>query len=122
MSRLIYKVPFSFIMKLIKAIIRPFKLEEVKEALIELGVGGITVTEVRGLGRQKGASEAQETAINLIPKIMIEVVVNQGVASKVVTVISKVAKTGKIGDGKIFVIPVDDVIRIRTDERGEEAI
>lgn len=109
-------------MKLIKAIIRPFKLEEVKEALIELGIGGITVTEVRGFGRQKGFSEVHESAVNLVPKIMIEVAVSEDVASKVITVISKVSKTGKIGDGKIFVMPLDDVIRIRTDERGEEAI
>jgi nitrogen regulatory protein PII len=109
-------------MKLIKAIIRPFKLEEVKEALIELGVGGMTVIEVRGFGRQKGALEIYEGNVNFVPKIMLEVVVSEDIISKVIMVISKVAKTGKIGDGKIFILPVDEVIRIRTDERGEEAI
>lgn len=112
-------------MKLIKAIIKPFKLEEVKEALIEIGIGGLTVTEVKGFGRQRGASEfykRNEDAVNFVPKIMIEVVVNENLVLKATNVISKSAKTGKIGDGKIFIIPLDDVVRIRTDERGEEAI
>ena len=112
-------------MKLIKAIIKPFKLEEVKSALIEIGVGGLTVTEVRGFGRQKGATEIykrNEGDVNFLPKVMIEVVVNDEFVEQVIKVISSAARTGKIGDGKIFILPVDEVIRIRTDERGKEAV
>jgi nitrogen regulatory protein P-II 1 len=112
-------------MKLITAIIKPFKLESVKEALTAVGVEGMTVTEVKGFGRQKGHTEVyrgSEYTVDFLPKIKIEVVVSDEIKDKVVTAIVNGAKTGKIGDGKVFVSPVDDVIRIRTDEHGDAAI
>jgi|TARA_B100001093_G_scaffold162707_1_gene155099 nitrogen regulatory protein P-II 1 len=112
-------------MKLIKAIIKPFKLEEVKEALSELGVEGMTVTEVKGYGRQKGHTEiyrGSEYTVDFLPKVLIEVVVDDADLQKTTETIVSVAKTGKIGDGKVFVLPVESAIRIRTDESGAEAL
>jgi len=112
-------------MKLISAIIKPFKLEEVKEALSEIGIEGMTVTEVKGFGRQKGHTEiyrGSEYTVDFLPKVKLEVAVGDDIAEKAVETIVKAAKTGKIGDGKIFVIPVEEAVRIRTDERGEGAI
>jgi nitrogen regulatory protein P-II 1 len=112
-------------MKKIEAIVKPFKLDEVKDALNEIGIQGMTVTEVKGFGRQKGHTElyrGAEYVIDFIPKIKIEIVTSDSLAQKVVETIEKVAKTGKIGDGKIFVCPIDDIIRIRTGERGEAAV
>ena len=112
-------------MKLIIAIIKPFKLEEVKEALAGIGVEGMTVTEVKGFGRQKGHTEiyrGSEYTVDFLPKTKLEVVVGDDLAAKAVDVIAAAAKTGKIGDGKIFVQNVLDVVRIRTDERGEAAV
>lgn len=112
-------------MKKIEAIIKPFKLDEVKDALNEIGVQGMTVTEVKGFGRQKGHTElyrGAEYVVDFIPKIKIEIVTSNSLAPKVVDAIEKAAKTGKIGDGKIFVYTVEDVVRIRTGERGETAV
>ncbi len=112
-------------MKLIIAIIKPFKLEEVKDALTEIGVEGMTVTEVKGFGRQKGHTEVyrgSEYTVDFLPKVKLELAVADPVAAKAVEAIVKAAKTGKIGDGKIFVLPLEEVVRIRTDERGETAI
>jgi len=112
-------------LKKIEAIIRPFKLEEVKEALVEEGVRGLTISEVRGYGRQKGHTETyrgSEYRIEFIPKIKIEVVVEVSKLDKVVDAILKSAKTGLVGDGKIFIYNIDEVIRIRTDESGEQAL
>lgn len=112
-------------LKKIEAIIKPFKLDEVKGALNELGIKGMTITEVKGFGRQKGHTEVYrgaEYVIDFLPKVKIEIVVDQDLAGKVIEAIQKSAKTGKIGDGKIFVFPVDEVIRIRTGEQGKEAI
>jgi len=112
-------------MKFIVAIIKPFKLEEVKEALSQLGIQGMTVTEVKGFGRQKGHTEiyrGSEYTVDFLPKVKIEVVVADDLVGRVVESIVKAAKTGKIGDGKVFVVPLDEVVRIRTDERGESAI
>jgi len=112
-------------MKKIEAIIKPFKLEDVKEALKEIGVQGLTVTEVKGFGRQKGHTElyrGAEYVIDFLPKIKLEIVVSDDVVTKVVETLTESAKTGKIGDGKIFILPMEEVIRIRTGERGEEAI
>jgi len=112
-------------MKKIEAIIKPFKLEEVKDALAEIGVEGMTVTEVKGFGRQKGHTEiyrGSEYTVDFLPKIKMEIVVADSLAEKASEVIIKAAKTGKIGDGKIFILPVTEAIRIRTDEKGEEAI
>jgi nitrogen regulatory protein P-II 1 len=112
-------------MKLIVAIIKPFKLEEVKEGLAAAGIEGMTVTEVKGFGRQKGHTEiyrGSEYTVDFLPKVKIEVAVADEVAGKAIEVIAKAAKTGKIGDGKIFVIPLEEVVRIRTDERGESAV
>jgi nitrogen regulatory protein P-II 1 len=111
--------------KKIEAIIKPFKLDEVKDALNELGIKGMTISEVKGFGRQKGHTEiyrGAEYVIDFLPKVKIEVVVDQETAGKVIEAIQKAAKTGKIGDGKIFVLPVEEVIRIRTGEQGKEAI
>jgi nitrogen regulatory protein P-II 1 len=112
-------------MKKIEAIIKPFKLEEVKDALIKIGIGGMTVSEVRGFGQQKGETEiyrGTEYVVDFLPKIKIEVVVKDEDVEKVVETIANTARTGRVGDGKIFVIPVEDVIRIRTGERGEKAV
>ncbi len=112
-------------MKLIIAVIKPFKLEEVKEALAAIGVEGMTVTEVKGFGRQKGHTEiyrGSEYTVDFLPKVKIEVVVANEVAGKTVEVIVKAAKTGKIGDGKVFVVPIEEAVRIRTDERGDAAV
>ena len=112
-------------MKLIIAIVKPFKLEEVKTALSEVGVEGMTVTEVKGFGRQKGHTEiyrGSEYTVDFLPKIKIEVVVADGQSAAAVEAIVKAAKTGKIGDGKVFVSNVENAIRIRTDETGEQAV
>ncbi len=112
-------------MKKIEAIIKPFKLEDVKEALREIGIQGLTVVEVKGFGRQKGHTElyrGAEYVIDFLPKIKLEIVVSDDMVSKVIETIRESAKTGKIGDGKIFLFPTEDVIRIRTGERGEDAI
>ena len=112
-------------MKKIEAIIRPFKLDDVKEALLEEGVRGLTISEVRGYGRQKGHTETyrgSEYRIEFVPKMKIEVVVEDSKVDKVVDAISKTAKTGQVGDGKIFISKVEDVIRIRTDESGKHAL
>ncbi|HWR90135.1 MAG TPA: P-II family nitrogen regulator [Dissulfurispiraceae bacterium] len=112
-------------MKKIEAIIKPFKLDEVKDALQEIGVQGMTVTEVKGFGRQKGHTElyrGAEYVVDFIPKIKIEIVTSDDLAPKVVSTVEKAAKTGKIGDGKIFVFSVENVLRIRTGEQGESAL
>ncbi len=112
-------------MKKIEAIIKPFKLEEVKDALAELGIQGMTIIEVEGFGRQKGHTEiyrGSEYTQNLLPKIKIEIVLPDQQVDAVVETIIKAARTGKIGDGKIFVLPVEEAVRIRTGERGHEAV
>ncbi len=112
-------------MKLVKAIIKPFKLEEVKSALSEIGIEGMTVSEVKGFGRQKGHTEiyrGSEYTVDFLPKVKLEVVVNDDIVSKVVDTIGESAKTGKIRDGKVFVIPVEDAVRIRTGEHGSDAL
>ena len=112
-------------MKKVEAVIKPFKLDEVKDALNEIGIQGMTVTEVKGFGRQKGHTElyrGAEYVVDFIPKIKVEVVTADALVPKVTAAIEKAAKTGKIGDGKIFVSAVEDVIRIRTGERGESAV
>ena len=112
-------------MKKIEAIIKPFKLEEVKDALGEVGIEGMTVSEVKGFGRQKGHTEiyrGSEYTVDFLPKIKIELVVPDGQAETAVTAILKSAKTGKIGDGKVFVTAIEEAVRIRTDERGEMAV
>jgi nitrogen regulatory protein P-II 1 len=111
--------------KKVEAIIKPFKLDEVKQALSEVGVAGLTATEVKGFGRQKGHTElyrGAEYVVDFLPKVKVEVVVSDQIVGRVVEVIERAAKTGRIGDGKIFVVPVEEVIRIRTGERGEEAL
>jgi nitrogen regulatory protein PII len=115
----------NFCMKKIEAIIKPFKLEDVKEALSSLGVQGMTVSEVKGFGRQKGHTEiyrGSEYTVDFLPKIKIEVVLADSLSSQAVDAIIKAAKTGKIGDGKVFVSSIDDAIRIRTEETGEQAV
>jgi nitrogen regulatory protein P-II 1 len=112
-------------MKKIEAIIKPFKLDEVKEALQEAGIQGMTVVEVKGFGRQKGHTElyrGAEYVVDFLPKIKLEIIVKEGDVQKVVEAIQKTAKTGRIGDGKIFVTSVEEVIRIRTGETGQNAI
>jgi nitrogen regulatory protein P-II 1 len=112
-------------MKKIEAIIKPFKLDEVKEALQGIGIQGMTVSEVKGFGRQKGHTElyrGAEYVVDFLPKIKLDIVVNDGDAQKVVELIQKTASTGKIGDGKIFVTSVEEVVRIRTGETGKNAI
>jgi nitrogen regulatory protein P-II 1 len=112
-------------MKLITAIIKPFKLDAVKEALTTVGVEGMTVSEVKGFGRQKGHTEVyrgSEYTVDFLPKVKLEIVVSDEIKDKVVTAIIGAAKTGKIGDGKVFVSAVEDVIRIRTDEHGDAAV
>lgn len=112
-------------MKRIEAIIKPFKLEEVKDALSKAGIQGMTVSEVKGFGRQKGHTElyrGAEYVVDFLPKMKIEMLVTDGKVSEVVQVIETTARTGKIGDGKVFVLPVDEVVRIRTGERGADAV
>lgn len=112
-------------MKKIEAIIRPFKLDEVKESLIELGIKGITITEVKGFGRQKGHTEmyrGSEYNIDFVPKIKIEVIVGDELLEKTISAIVSKAKTGQVGDGKIFVYDLQDAIRIRTEESGDQAL
>lgn len=112
-------------MKKIEAIIKPFKLDEVKDELNKAGVQGITVSEVKGFGRQKGHTElyrGAEYVVDFLPKVKLEVIVSDDIAEKVMQTIINTARTGRIGDGKIFVYPVEDVIRIRTGERGKDAI
>ncbi|HAW98747.1 MAG TPA: P-II family nitrogen regulator [Opitutae bacterium] len=112
-------------MKLIKSIIKPFKLEDVKDALSEIGVEGMTVLEAKGFGRQKGHTEiyrGSEYTIDFLPKVVIEIVVPDELCDKVIDAVVKAAKTEKIGDGKIFVLPVEQAVRIRTGEQGEEAL
>jgi nitrogen regulatory protein P-II 1 len=112
-------------MKKIEAIIRPFKVDDVREALSEIGVKGMTISEVKGYGRQKGHTElyrGSEYKIDFLPKIKLEIVVGDNMVDRIVTTIIKTAKTGQVGDGKIFISPVEDVIRIRTEESGEAAV
>lgn len=112
-------------MKKIEAIIRPFRIDDVREALSEIGVKGMTLTEVKGYGRQKGHTElyrGSEYQIDFLPKIKVEVIVTDSLADKVIDTIMNAAKTGQVGDGKIFVYPVEDVIRVRTGESGEDAL
>ena len=112
-------------MKKIEAIIKPFKLDDVKEALNGIGIKGMTLTEVKGYGRQKGHTEiyrGAEYVIDFLPKLKIEIIVSSEQAEQVIDTIVAAAKTGKIGDGKIFVLPVENVVRVRTGERGQEAI
>ena len=112
-------------MKLIIAIIKPFKLEEVRLALAEIGIEGMTVSEVKGFGRQKGHTEiyrGSEYTVDFLPKVKIEIALVDELVAKAVDAITKAAQTGKIGDGKIFIAPVEDVVRIRTEEHGEGAV
>ena len=112
-------------MKKIEAIIKPFKLEDVKEALSGVGVEGMTVSEVKGFGRQKGHTEiyrGSEYTVDFLPKLKLEIVLSDDTVEAAVSAILKAAKTGKIGDGKIFILPVEQAVRIRTDERGEQAV
>jgi nitrogen regulatory protein P-II 1 len=112
-------------MKLVEAIIKPFKLDEVKDALNEVGIEGITVSEVKGFGRQKGHTElyrGAEYVVDFIPKVKLEIAVNDDLVAKVVETIENTAKTGRIGDGKIFILPLEEAVRIRTGEKGNEAI
>jgi nitrogen regulatory protein P-II 2 len=112
-------------MKMISAVIKPFKLDDVREALSEIGVAGITVTEVKGFGRQKGHTElyrGAEYVVDFLPKIKVEIAVGEEAVEQVVEAITGAAKTGKIGDGKIFVTPLEQVVRVRTGETGPEAL
>ena len=112
-------------MKKIEAIIKPFKLDDVKESLKEVGVQGLTVTEIKGFGRQKGHTElyrGAEYVVDFLPKIKLEIIVSDDMVTRVVDAIMDSARTGKIGDGKIFILPMEEVIRIRTGERGEDAL
>ena len=112
-------------MRKIEAIIKPFKLDEVKEALSGVGVQGITVSEVKGFGRQRGHTElyrGAEYVVDFLPKVKLEIIVSDEHVAKVVETIEKAARTGRIGDGKIFVLPIDEVVRIRTGERGNDAL
>ena len=112
-------------MKLVTAIIKPFKLDDVREALSDIGVQGITVSEVKGFGRQKGHTElyrGAEYVVDFLPKVKIEVMVTDAIVDNVIETITKSARTGKIGDGKIFVLSVEQAVRIRTGETGEEAV
>ena len=112
-------------MKKIEAIIRPFRIDDVREALGEIGVKGMTLTEVKGYGRQKGHTElyrGSEYQIDFLPKLKLEVIVQDSMTEKVVDTIVKAAKTGQVGDGKIFIYPVDDAVRVRTGESGEDAL
>ena len=112
-------------MKKVEAIIKPFKLDEVKESLSGIGVQGLTVSEVKGFGRQKGHTElyrGAEYVVDFLPKVKLEIIVRDDQVVEVVETIEKAAKTGRIGDGKIFVLPIDEIIRIRTGERGSDAV
>jgi nitrogen regulatory protein P-II 1 len=112
-------------MKKIEAIIKPFKLDDVKDALAEIGIHGLTAIEVKGFGRQRGHTElykGAEYVVDFLPKVKVELVVNDDLVAKVVETIERSAKSGKIGDGKIFVLPVDEAVRIRTGERGLDAL
>jgi nitrogen regulatory protein P-II 1 len=112
-------------MKLVEAIIKPFKLDEVKDALNDIGIEGITVSEVKGYGRQKGHTElyrGAEYVVDFIPKIKLEIVIADELVAKVISTIETAAKTGRIGDGKIFVLSLDEAVRIRTGERGNDAV
>jgi nitrogen regulatory protein P-II 1 len=112
-------------MKIVEAIIKPFKLDEVKDALNQIGIEGITLIEVKGYGRQKGHAEmyrGAEYAMDFVPKILIQVAVKDDIAARVVEAIAESARTGKIGDGKIFIIPLEEAMRIRTGEKGNEAL
>ena len=112
-------------MKKIEAIIKPFKLEAVKELLAELGIEGMTVSEVKGFGRQKGHTEiyrGSEYTVDFLPKVKVEIIVVDSLARKVADAIVQVARTGKIGDGKLFILPVEEALRIRTGEAGEKAV
>ena len=112
-------------MKKIEAIIKPFKLDEVKDKLNEIGIKGITVSEVKGFGRQKGHTElyrGAEYVVDFLPKVKLEIIVSDSMVKEIVETITKTAQTGRIGDGKIFVLPVEDIIRIRTGEHGEDAV
>jgi len=113
------------VMKKVEAIIKPFKLDEVKESLNAIGVRGLTVSEVKGFGRQKGHTElyrGAEYVVDFLPKVKLEIIVSEDMVANVVETIEKSARTGRIGDGKIFVTSVDEVVRIRTGERGEDAV
>jgi nitrogen regulatory protein P-II 1 len=115
----------EFDMKKVEAIIKPFKLDEVKEALSAIGIQGITVSEVKGFGRQKGHTElyrGAEYVVDFLPKVKLDIIVGDEQVTQVVDAIQRAAKTGRIGDGKIFVLPIEDVVRIRTGERGGDAI
>ena len=112
-------------MKKIEAIIKPFKMEDVKEALAEVGIEGMTVSEVKGFGRQKGHTEiyrGSEYTVDFLPKVKLEIGVDDDQVTKAIDAITKAAHTGKIGDGKIFIVPIEEVVRIRTNERGSEAL
>jgi len=112
-------------MKLITSVVKPFKLDDVREALSDIGVQGITVTEVKGFGRQKGHTElyrGAEYVVDFLPKVKIEIVVSDGIVDQTIEAISKAANTGKIGDGKIFVTTIEQAIRIRTGETGDDAV
>ena len=112
-------------MKLVSAVIKPFKLDDVREALSEIGIQGVTVSEVKGFGRQKGHTElyrGAEYVVDFLPKVKIEVAIDEDMLDQVIEAISKTANTGKIGDGKIFVMPLEQVIRIRTGESGPDAL
>ena len=112
-------------MKLINAIIKPFKLEEVKDALSEIGVEGMTVSEVKGFGRQKGHTEiyrGSEYTVDFLPKVKIEIAISDDLVSKVTDAVLGASQTGKIGDGKIFILPLEEAVRIRTAEKGESAL
>ncbi|GGC08900.1 nitrogen regulatory protein P-II 1 [Marinobacterium zhoushanense] len=112
-------------MKLVSAVIKPFKLDDVREALSDIGIQGVTVTEVKGFGRQKGHTElyrGAEYVVDFLPKVKLEVAVDDSMVDQVIEAISKTANTGKIGDGKIFVMPLEQVIRIRTGESGSDAL
>lgn len=112
-------------MKKIEAIIKPFKLDEVKDALSDIGVQGLTVSEVKGFGRQKGHTEfyrGAEYVVDFLPKVKLEIVVSDEIVAQVVEIIEHAARTGRIGDGKIFVLPMESVVRIRTGERGSDAL
>ncbi len=112
-------------MKKVEAIIKPFKLDDVKEALNKIGIQGMTISEVKGYGRQKGHKEiyrGAEYVVDFIPKVKIEIVTDSDITDQVVETIQQAANTGKIGDGKIFILPVEDAVRVRTNEKGEDAI